>query len=381
MSKFTFAAFNAPGDPFGGDKPETVEVSGRRSPATSFRFVEDPSFLPATAKKRLDLGRPLFDDDAKLSPEARAMKINLPKLAKDDSFLPATELPISDRGRRSGSSSQGFTFAKSDNGSEAFDAVGLGDTVPVGSFTKAAAAEFHKFARFTKVQETADGDVLVWGIATLERPDLDGEICDYDAAKGAYQAWSVASVTRTSSAGQQISLGPIRYQHSIEPAGKATKLEYNDDAKEIWLGSIPINDDIRQQLQNGFLTGYSQGGSYAWRNCADCDKSLSLQQGNNYCSNCKKNVQVVYGLKSVSEVSYVDSPCTGEGFDYVKADGTARFVKFAKRSASSSSGMKILSTETIHRDILKSIVRIGGRNRVLLTWQRKLPGRDNYLLV
>lgn len=191
--------------------------------------------------------------------------------------------------------------------------------------------EFLKFAQFTKVQETGDGNVLVWGIATLERPDLDNEICDYDTAKEAYQTWSDAAKARTAGAGQEVSLGNIRYQHSIEPAGKATKLEFADDAKEVWLGSVPISDDIRKELQQGFLTGYSQGGSYAWRKCTECGKNLTLQQANNFCSACKKTVPVLFGLKRVSEVSYVDSPCTGVGFDYVKSDGTVQFVKFAKR--------------------------------------------------
>jgi hypothetical protein len=191
--------------------------------------------------------------------------------------------------------------------------------------------QFVKFAQFTKVQETGDGNVLVWGIATLEQPDLDNEVCDYDTAKDAYQTWSDAAKARTEGAGQEVSLGNVRYQHTIEPAGKATKIDYKDDEKEIWLGSVPISDDIRKELQQGFLTGYSQGGSYAWRKCTECGKSLTLQQANNFCPACKKQVQVLFGLKRVAEVSYVDSPCTGVGFDYVKADGSKQFVKFAKR--------------------------------------------------
>lgn len=201
--------------------------------------------------------------------------------------------------------------------------------------------DFLKFSQFSKVQEQPDGNVLVWGISTWEKPDLDNETCDFETAVPVYQAWSDAAKARTEGAGQELSLGPIRYQHSTEPAGKATKLEFKPDEKEIWLGSVPISDSIRKELQQGFLTGYSQGGSYAWRKCMDCGKNLTLQQANNYCPNCKRNVPVLFGLKRLSEVSYVDSPCTGKGFDYVKADGTTQFVKFAQRSKPMAGAMQL----------------------------------------
>lgn len=193
--------------------------------------------------------------------------------------------------------------------------------------------EFTKFLQFAKVEESGDGNVVVWGIATEQTPDLDEEICDYDAAKPVYMAWSEAAAERTKNAGVEQSLGPVRLQHSIEIGGKATKLEFNDGKKQIWLGSEPFNAQILADLKKGFYTGYSQGGAYAWRKCANCDNSMPLQQGANYCKTCKANVQVVYGLKSLTEVSYVDSPCSGIGFDYVKANGSRELVKFAKRSA------------------------------------------------
>jgi hypothetical protein len=192
--------------------------------------------------------------------------------------------------------------------------------------------EFLKFIQFGKVEESDDGGVVVWGVATHQEPDADREICDYAAAVPVYQEWSDAAKARTESAGQEPSLGNIRLQHSIEIGGKATKIEYNDASKQIWLGSVPFNDAIRDDLRKGYYTGYSQGGSYAWRKCINCDNPLPLQQANNYCKSCKKDVTVVYGLKRISEVSYVDSPCTGVGFDYVKADGSKQLVKFSKRS-------------------------------------------------
>jgi len=195
-----------------------------------------------------------------------------------------------------------------------------------------ATADFLKFQQFTKVEETKDGAVIVWGIATEQKPDLDNEVCDYDVAVPVYKQWSDAAAKRTKKAGQEVSLGNVRLQHSLDIGGKATKIEFDDDEKAIYLGSVPLNDDIREDLKSGFYTGYSQGGSYAWRKCSDCGKGLPLQQATNWCADCKKNVVVLYGLKRLSEVSYVDSPCSGVGFEYVKSNGSREIVKFKRSS-------------------------------------------------
>lgn len=318
----------------------------------SLKLHEEP-FLPATVPPRQQdpfcgLG------DAPVSRSTHFEKINLVPVPRDEGCFD---------GPTSGGMINGdmIKLAPLEKGGDLFELFGASPE-PDASFTKGAEAEFHKFCQFTKVQETGDGNVLVWGIATLEQPDLDNEICHYDTAKDAYQAWSDAAKARTSGAGQELSLGNIRYQHSIEPAGKATKLKFDDDAKEIWLGSVPINDDVRGELQKGFLTGYSQGGSYAWRKCTDCGKDLTLQQANNYCANCKKQVPVMFGLKRLSEVSYVDSPCTGKGFDYVQADGSQKFVAFTKRSdRPQSDDVEILKTTRISSKIWACRVRVGGR--------------------
>jgi hypothetical protein len=203
--------------------------------------------------------------------------------------------------------------------------------VPVTSFEKAAGSHFRKFAPFGKVQERADGNLMVWGVATQETVDLDNEVCAYATAVPAYERWRDAQMLRTTGAGQEKSLGNIRLQHGTDIGGKATRIEFKDAAKQVWLGSTPLNDDIANDLRKGFYSGYSQGGSYAWRRCVDCLGDMPLQQGMNYCPKCAKTVKVIYGLSKISEVSYVDSPCSGVGFDYVKTDGSKQFVKFLAR--------------------------------------------------
>lgn len=228
-------------------------------------------------------------------------------------------------------------------------------------------AEFKKFHQFAKMEDSADGEPTVWGVATWERPDSDNEICDYETAKLAYQAWSAKALKRTKGAGQELSLGNVRIQHGSEVGGKVTKIHFDDDAKEIWVGSEPISDEVHQALKKGMYTGYSQGGGYAWRSCKVCDTSLPLQQGNNQCPQCDEWVPVRYGLKRIAEVSYVDSPAIEEGFEHVKANGSREVVKFAKKSKPEVTHVanepkpkreaaEIAARTTKSRDMLKAMI-------------------------
>lgn len=194
--------------------------------------------------------------------------------------------------------------------------------------------EFRKFAQFQKLEDSADGMPTVWGVSTWEKPDSDSEICDYETAVPVYQAWSGKALKRTTKAGQEPSLGNVRIQHGSDVGGKVTKITFDDGAKEIWLGSEPKDDQIRKELKEGFYTGYSQGGSYAWRACDKCETPLPLSQGQNYCPNCDGYVTVRYGLKRLAEVSYVDSPAIGEGFEHVKANGSREILKFQHKEPS-----------------------------------------------
>ena len=193
---------------------------------------------------------------------------------------------------------------------------------PLGSFVK--------FVEFSRLVEKKDDKPTVYGIATWEKPDSDDEICDYESAVPVYQAWSKKALQRTKGAGQEISLGNVRLMHGAEVGGKVTSIDFRDDAKEIAVGSEPVDDAVYQQLKGGFLTGYSQGGSYAWRECEECKNAMALQQGMNFCSECGKMVLVRYGLKRLAEISYVDSPAIGEGFEHVKAGGSCEIIKFKK---------------------------------------------------
>lgn len=208
-----------------------------------------------------------------------------------------------------------------------------------------------KFIPLTKVDESTHS---VYGVVTAETPDKENEICDYEAAKKAYQTWSGELAKSTEAAGQEINYGNIRLQHSITMGGKVMEpVVFDDDTKSILLKSTPIDEDVWEKLKKGFFTGYSQGGDYAWRQCNECGTSIA--QGSR-CSSCKKSVAVRYA-PIIAEVSYVDNPCHGDAhFELVKVDGTKEFRKFAakgnpmdKQTETATGGILVLSDDDIAR--------------------------------
>jgi hypothetical protein len=232
------------------------------------------------------------------------------------------------------------------------------------------AASFIKFIEFSKLDDSK-GKPTVYGIATWEQPDSDNEIADYATAVPVYQAWSEKALRRTKQAGQELSLGNVRVQHGAEVGGKVTKIDFRDDDKEIALGSEPVDDAVYQMLKGGFLTGYSQGGSYAWRKCETCGGNMPLQQGANFCEACDAMVAVRYGLKRLAEVSYVDSPAIGEGFEHVKAGGSCEIIKFQKRQKEAPVAKEKKTKRVAGEDLTADCFAYVGDPEKTETW--KLP--------
>jgi hypothetical protein len=176
---------------------------------------------------------------------------------------------------------------------------------------------FLKYTPFAKVDEQRH---KVYGLVTAERVDKDNERCLYEPTKDAYKRWSAEASASTSMAGQEVSLGNVRWEHSLEVAGKATKLDYDDPAKAIYMEAEPMNDEIWDRIRRGFARGFSHSGSYGSRRCSECH--MDIPKGN-YCMSCMKTVTVDYSVGNLTEVSFVDSPCLGDAvYTYVKADGT-----------------------------------------------------------
>jgi hypothetical protein len=164
-----------------------------------------------------------------------------------------------------------------------------------------------KYFPLVKIDEAAH---MVWGVVTSEKPDSDDEICDYPFTKGAIQKWSDDTFAKTTNAGQDPSLGNMRVMHQLEIGGKAIKITFDDDAKKIWVGSEPADDDVWHLLKGGFLTAHSIGGGYAWKR--------------------KEGEYIRFG-PTITEISYVDKGANPDAsFSYVKADGSIEMRKFAQ---------------------------------------------------
>lgn len=160
---------------------------------------------------------------------------------------------------------------------------------------------FNRFIPFAKVDAARRE---VWGIATEDAPDRDGEICDYATTKPLYEAWSAAFDRVTDGK----SLGNVRAMHGSVAAGKLIAINFDDAAKRIEVGAKIVDDAEWRKVEEGVYTGFSQGGVYVKR--------------------WKDGAFVRYTAEPV-EVSIVDLPCLPSAtFTYVKADGSTELRKF-----------------------------------------------------
>lgn len=89
---------------------------------------------------------------------------------------------------------------------------------------------------------------MVYGYATVEEIDAHGEIITYEASKKAFSDW----------------IGNIREMHQDIAVGKAIEIEFDDDAKGIWIGArISESTDGENawiKCKEGVLAGFSIGG-------------------------------------------------------------------------------------------------------------------------
>ena len=186
----------------------------------------------------------------------------------------------------------------------------------------------HDFVKYYPIVKVDERTHKAYGVVTNTSVDSSNERCLYDETVPYYRKWSDDALTSTTNAGQEPSYGNIRLQHSLEIAGKITRLVFDDVNKQILAESEPVNDEIWTLLKRGFCRGYSQGGRYILRRCELC-RSAITKSGSNYCNKCNKDVVVEY-VSSPSEVSYVDVPALPDAtFQYVRTDGTSELRKFA----------------------------------------------------
>ena len=149
---------------------------------------------------------------------------------------------------------------------------------------------------------------LVYGVATAEKEDRSGEICDYASTKPLYEKWSADILKSTKGK----SRGNLRAMHGPVAAGKVTEINFNDEAKQIEICAKVVDDSEWQKVVEAVYTGFSQGGSY--------EKRWTDAEG------------FTRYTAAPTEISLVDLPCLPEAtFEMIKADGTREQRPFRKR--------------------------------------------------
>jgi hypothetical protein len=131
---------------------------------------------------------------------------------------------------------------------------------------------------------------MVYGYATMEEIDSQGEIVDYDASKVAFSNW----------------IGNIREQHDDKKAvGKAIDIRFDDENRGVWLGSriseSADGENTWTKIKEGVLTGYSIGGMI------NSIKDEVVQDAKGIPTTITRIMDYVLG-----EVSVVDSPALGK---------------------------------------------------------------------
>jgi hypothetical protein len=151
----------------------------------------------------------------------------------------------------------------------------------------------------------------VQGVATAEKPDRSGEICDYASSKPYFEAWSAEA--KTASGGK--SLGAVRAMHGLVAAGKLTSIDFDDNNKRIVVAAKIIDDDEWEKVLEGVYTGFSQGGRYVdkWQ---DEDTGLTRYTAEPH------------------EISLVDLPCLPDATFELVRSGVSEFRKFIRSDPS-----------------------------------------------
>ena len=181
------------------------------------------------------------------------------------------------------------------------------------------------FAQLAKIDEARRE---VWGVATAEVVDKEGEIFDYESSKPFFKSWSDEIAKATDGK----SLGNVREMHAPSAVGKLVALEFDDQLRQVRVGAKIVDDTAWQKCTLGVYTGFSIGGSYVktW-----------------------KDGEFTRFTANPVEISVVDNPCVpGAHFTAVKSDGSSEVRKF--KEPLSKIGAKHSKETLAHLDAIQS---------------------------
>jgi hypothetical protein len=142
------------------------------------------------------------------------------------------------------------------------------------------------FGSFQKVEEQNDGTLKVFGIASSEAVDSQGEIVKASAIKAAMPDY--------------LKFGAVREMHSNIAAGTAIEMSVEDDGTTSF-AALVVDPIAVKKVQTGVYKGFSIGGKVTDRDTT--------------------NKKIITGL-NLTEISLVDRPANPDAcFSIYKADG------------------------------------------------------------
>ena len=141
------------------------------------------------------------------------------------------------------------------------------------------------YAEIAKMEAQDDGTVKVWGYASSEAVDSDGEIIAAEAMKAAIPDY--------------MKFGAVREMHGSNAAGTAIEINVEDDGRTFF-GAHIVDPVAVTKVKTGVYKGFSIGGSITARD--------------------ELNKSQITGLK-LTEISLVDRPANPDAvFTCFKAD-------------------------------------------------------------
>lgn len=141
------------------------------------------------------------------------------------------------------------------------------------------------YAEIAKMEAQDDGTVKVWGYASSEAVDSDGEIIAAEAMKAAIPDY--------------MKFGAVREMHGSNAAGTAIEINVEDDGRTFF-GAHIVDPVAVAKVKTGVYKGFSIGGSVTARD--------------------ELNKSQITGLK-LTEISLVDRPANPDAvFTCFKAD-------------------------------------------------------------
>lgn len=141
------------------------------------------------------------------------------------------------------------------------------------------------YAEISKMEAQDDGTVKVWGYASSEAVDSDGEIIAAEAMKAAIPDY--------------MKFGAVREMHGSNAAGTAIEINVEDDGRTFF-GAHIVDPVAVTKVKTGVYKGFSIGGSVTARD--------------------ELNKSQITGLK-LTEISLVDRPANPDAvFTCYKAD-------------------------------------------------------------